>query len=106
MYAAADPILRRVQLRVDATVAEAIRKSGLLEECPGLELGRHRVGIFGRLVSLGDAVKPADRVEIYDPLPRDPKETRRQRARLKKSARKYAGVSGAGSPLSSRVFHP
>ena len=39
------------------------------------------LGIHGRLVRSGDVVKAGDRVELYRPLPADPKDTRRALAR-------------------------
>jgi hypothetical protein len=39
------------------------------------------VGIFGRLVGLGEPLADGDRVEIYRPLTDDPKRSRRERAR-------------------------
>ncbi len=64
-----------------ATVAEVIETSGILREFPEIDLRVNRVGIFGQLARLGDAVQAGDRVEIYRPLQADPKEARRQRAR-------------------------
>lgn len=64
-----------------ATVADALRASGLL--------GRHglvadaslAVGVWGRLRSLDSPLRDADRVEVYRGLLVDPKEARRQRYR-------------------------
>ncbi|MBI5612674.1 MAG: RnfH family protein [Gammaproteobacteria bacterium] len=63
------------------TVAEVIEASGILREFPEIDLRVNRVGVFGHLTRLGDVVQAGDRVEIYRPLPADPKEARRQRAR-------------------------
>lgn len=62
------------------TVAELLSHSGLWETHP--EAKGFPVGIFGSLVNLETKVKAFDRVEIYRPLLIDPKEKRRQRARL------------------------
>jgi putative ubiquitin-RnfH superfamily antitoxin RatB of RatAB toxin-antitoxin module len=64
-----------------ATVRDAIERSGVLAEFSGIDLGRDRVGINGRLVSLSTPLKEDDRVEILRPLQADPKEARRRRAR-------------------------
>lgn len=64
-----------------ATVADAIRQSGLLEAHPGIEIRADRIGIFARKTSLDAILHDGDRVEIYRPLKMDPKEARRQRAR-------------------------
>ena len=37
------------------------------------------VGVWGKLCTLGDALRDKDRVEVYRPLLVDPKEARRQR---------------------------
>jgi putative ubiquitin-RnfH superfamily antitoxin RatB of RatAB toxin-antitoxin module len=71
----------RLRLPTGATVEEAIRQSGMLERFPEIDLGRSRVGIYGRWVRLDAAVRDGDRVEIYRPLTADPKEVRRLRAR-------------------------
>ena len=77
-----------VSARPGATVEEVIRASGLLERCPEIDLSHQRVGIYGELAQLQDAVHDGDRVEIYRPLVADPKEIRRQRvARRKPDAR-------------------
>lgn len=82
VYAAADEqAVVRVQLRAGATVAQAIGASGLLVRRPEIDLSRQAVGIYGTRVRTSDPVADGDRVEIYRPLPQDPKAMRRQRAR-------------------------
>lgn len=66
--------------RPGTTIEQAIRKSGVLERFPEIDLSQHRVGIFGEIASLHDPVHDGDRVEIYRPLQADPKEVRRRRA--------------------------
>jgi putative ubiquitin-RnfH superfamily antitoxin RatB of RatAB toxin-antitoxin module len=73
--------LLSVSVPMGATVREAIERSGVLARFPDIDLGRHSVGVFGRLVELDDTLREHDRVEIYRPLAADPKEMRRQRAR-------------------------
>ncbi len=48
-----------------------------------------RVGIFGKIVPLTRIVKQGDRIEIYRPLKRDPKDARRARTR---QSRKLARI--------------
>jgi putative ubiquitin-RnfH superfamily antitoxin RatB of RatAB toxin-antitoxin module len=43
------------------------------------------VGIFSKLVTADTILKHGDRIELYHPLQYDPKDKRRQRAKLKKS---------------------
>jgi putative ubiquitin-RnfH superfamily antitoxin RatB of RatAB toxin-antitoxin module len=63
-----------------ATVEQVIRASGMLAKFPEIDLTRQRVGIFGEIARLQDAVHDGDRVEIYRTLVADPKEARRKRA--------------------------
>lgn len=69
------------RLRAGATVAQAIGASGLLVRFPEIDLSKQAVGIYGKRVRPSDPVADGDRVEIYRPLPVDPKEMRRRRAR-------------------------
>jgi hypothetical protein len=69
-----------LELRPGATAADAVRASGLLERHPEIDLGRHRIGIYGRVVAKQAPLAEGDRVEVYRPLLVDPKEARRRRA--------------------------
>ena len=71
-----------VSLELDdsASVLDAIRRSGLLERFPEIDLEQQCVGIFGKLCAVGHPLQPGDRVEIYRPLISDPKDLRRARA--------------------------
>ena len=69
-----------VEVEEDATIEEAIQRSGILEAFPEIDLQRAKVGIFGRPVTLDERMRDGDRVEIYRPLIADPKEVRRKRA--------------------------
>jgi hypothetical protein len=81
----------RVQLAEGATVKDAIRASGVLDEFPEIDLASNKVGIFSKLVKLDEAVRDKDRVEIYRPLIADPKEVRRKRAEEGKVTKKGGG---------------
>ena len=65
-----------------ATLADAIAASGLPEMFEDFEVDPSMVGIFSEKASLDQVLRDGDRVEIYRPLIVDPKEVRRQRARL------------------------
>lgn len=80
--------LERVELAPGATVEAAIRRSGLLERFPEIDLVRNGVGVYGRRARLEDRVEDGDRVEIYRPLAADPKEARRARARRRAPGRR------------------
>lgn len=73
--------VREVELRPDATVREAIERSGFLELHPEIDLAHVAVGIHGHRATLEAALRARDRVEIYRPLTADPKDARRRRAR-------------------------
>lgn len=72
--------LRSVRLPAGSVVADAISASGIAALCPELAIGNDNVGVFSTLVGLDQLLADGDRVEIYRPLTRDPKESRRLRA--------------------------
>jgi putative ubiquitin-RnfH superfamily antitoxin RatB of RatAB toxin-antitoxin module len=73
--------VRSLELDFPATLGDAVKASGLLEEYAEIDLdARHRVGIFGRLADLNAVLSDGDQVEIYRPLLVDPRESRRRRA--------------------------
>jgi hypothetical protein len=69
-------------------VKEVILASNILELFPEIDLDKVKVGLFGKLTKMDQAVRARDRIEIYRPLIADPKEVRKRRAaegkRLKK----------------------
>lgn len=71
-----------IELRVPpgTTVAAAIERAGIRAAHPGIPANA-ALGIHGRLVRAEQLVKAGDRVELYRPLPADPKDTRRALAR-------------------------
>jgi hypothetical protein len=81
--AGAGGAVRVVELEIEggATLADVIRRSGILDHCPGIDLATASVGVFNRIRALGEEVRDGDRVEIYRPLLADPRESRRRRAR-------------------------
>ena len=83
VYATSDrQELVALELEPGTTVAEAIERSGLAEKFADFEVDPARVGIFSRKVSIDHVLHDGDRVEIYRLLIADPKEVRRQRARM------------------------
>jgi putative ubiquitin-RnfH superfamily antitoxin RatB of RatAB toxin-antitoxin module len=74
-------LLLSLEVPEGTTLEEAIERSGIVNEFPGLEVDPQRVGIFGNKARLQDTLREGDRVEIYRPLIADPKESRRQRAK-------------------------
>lgn len=81
VYVASDKTTAFYSLNLSsgATVVDALNASGIYVSHP--ETKELPVGIFATLVSLETLLKDGDRVEIYRPLARDPKEKRRQQAR-------------------------
>lgn len=78
------------------TLAEAIERSAIREEFPGLVVDFDAVGIFGRKAPAGQVLQPGDRIEIYRPLIADPREARRERARDGKKKPKKGEKTGKG----------
>lgn len=85
-----DQVLISVSLVAGATVADAIAQSGIREKFPD-RLDAMQTGIWGRAVDRTARVKDGDRVEIYRPLLRDPREARRELAQSGLTMRDEAG---------------
>ena len=62
------------------TALEAVAQSQIRARHAGIPADA-ALGIFGRLVGPGHVLAAGDRVELYRPLPADPKDMRRQLAR-------------------------
>ena len=84
-------LLLEVNVNKNATVEEAIRKSGILGEFPEIDLSVNKVGVFSKLSKLDKVLRNKDRVEIYRKLIADPKEVRKQRAAEGKRMKKGGG---------------
>ncbi len=81
VYALPDEVFQRSMLLPDgATVADAIRSSGVLARFPEIESGDVPAGIYSRRVQADQRLRDGDRVEVYRPLECDPKQARRRRA--------------------------
>ncbi|MGC3962828.1 MAG: RnfH family protein [Rhodocyclaceae bacterium] len=63
-----------VRLKVDTpcTVQEAVERSGILDECPEIDLAAQKVGVFGKMVPMDTPLKDGDRIEIYRSIMCDP----------------------------------
>lgn len=72
--------LRSLEVRTGTSVQEAIEQCGLLDQFTEIDLDSNKVGIFGKLIKLEQAVEEGDRIEIYRPLIADPKTARKRRA--------------------------
>lgn len=69
-----------VDVPAGCAIEEAIERSGICDEFPGLVVDPAMVGVFGKKYPLTHALSQGDRVEIYRPLIADPKEARKRRA--------------------------
>ena len=61
------------------TIEQALQQSGLLAQCPEIDLQQQKVGVFGKVVPLSTTLRAGDRVEVYRKLIADPKTARRRR---------------------------
>jgi uncharacterized protein len=79
----AEPGLRELTLRLAAraTVADALQAARQIWADPALATATLRVGIWGEECAQDRRLHDGDRVEIYRPLPHDPREARRRRVR-------------------------
>lgn len=78
---AAAQVVLALEVEPGTTLRQAVERSGLLEQCPEIDLGVNGIGVFGRRRGPDEAVAAGDRIEIYRPLPEDPKDIRRRRAK-------------------------
>ena len=81
---------RELELPEGATLADALRASGVLER-HGLAPDAVDTGIWGRVQPPHTPLRERDRVEVYRPLTVDPKEARRLRYRGDRAKRPAAG---------------
>jgi putative ubiquitin-RnfH superfamily antitoxin RatB of RatAB toxin-antitoxin module len=57
--------IKEIQVPKGATIEDSIRLSGILTECPEIDIKSQKVGIHGMVKPLSDIVHIGDRVEIY-----------------------------------------
>lgn len=75
-----EQVILELEVEESVTVEEAIRRSGILDRFPEIDLQVNKVGVFSKLTGLDQGLQAGDRVEIYRKLIADPKQARRQRA--------------------------
>ena len=83
---AGEQVLVALEVAEGTTARQAIERSGILQRFPEIDPVRTPIGIFGRVTAPDTRLNDGDRVEIYRPLPADPKEGRRKRARPLKAS--------------------
>lgn len=85
--------LLALEVPAGTTAAGAVTLSGIRARHPEIPADAP-LGVFGRAVAGGSVLRDGDRVEIYRPLPADPKETRR---RLAREGRTMGAGPGSGA---------
>lgn len=83
-------------------VKDVILASTILEQFPEIDLDKVKVGLFGKLTKMDQAVRARDRVEIYRPLIADPKEVRKRRAAEGKRLKKGGAEGGSEGESESK----
>jgi putative ubiquitin-RnfH superfamily antitoxin RatB of RatAB toxin-antitoxin module len=83
-------------LPAGSTALDAVRASGLLDQCPELVAATLDLGLYARPCPPDTVLVDGDRVDIYRPLTADPKEVRRQRAAEGKTMRKGGAATTRG----------
>jgi uncharacterized protein len=84
MYSPAPRVVHERVLSLDTgvTVLQALQRSGLLVECPEIDLSQSEVFtvcIWGKKTTPNHVLRDLDRIEICRPLTVDPKVARRER---------------------------
>lgn len=88
---------REVTLAAGATVADALRESGVEAAFPAVDVWAHGVGVFGKGCQAQTPLRDGDRVEIYRALTFDPMVSRRRRAEHRR-AKATAARNGRERP--------
>ncbi|OIO68378.1 MAG: RnfH family protein [Zetaproteobacteria bacterium CG1_02_53_45] len=90
IYALAqEQFIEQLDVAEGTTAEDAVRMSGLLEQHPEIDLSVNKLGIYAKLVKNDLVLSDGDRVEIYRPLPRKPRnahavDDKKERIRAKK----------------------
>jgi putative ubiquitin-RnfH superfamily antitoxin RatB of RatAB toxin-antitoxin module len=61
-------IIKEIQVPKGATIEDGINLSGILQDCPGIDINQQKVGIHGIIKALSEVVHAGDRIEIYRPV--------------------------------------
>lgn len=85
-----------LQLADGACVRDAVAACGWMQACPGADVERADVGVWGRRCTLDQPLREGDRVEIHRGLLVDPKVARRERFR--KQGTRAAGLFSSRRP--------
>jgi len=75
VYALAhEQFIEQLDVAEGTSVEEAVHMSGLLEQHPDIDLTVNKLGVFAKLAKGSQPLSDGDRVEIYRPLPRKPRD--------------------------------
>jgi uncharacterized protein len=81
-----------VELPLSATIGQALEAAraacGAAPGCAGIAWQSAAVGIYGEARGRDEQFADGDRIELYRPLRRDPRERRRERVQRERSAAK------------------
>jgi uncharacterized protein len=94
-------IIHELSVAPGTTVEQAVKLSEIRRVFPEIDLSQNKLGIFGKLAKPDKVLRDGDRVEIYRPLVLDPKDRRRERARLQAKHRSPAPALVAASSCES-----
>jgi putative ubiquitin-RnfH superfamily antitoxin RatB of RatAB toxin-antitoxin module len=61
-------LVKEIQLSRGASIEDGIMVSGILDVFPEIDLSSFKVGIYGTVKALDQAVQEGDRIEIYRPV--------------------------------------
>ena len=93
-----EQVLEEMEVPEGTTAEEAIAMSHVLEKFPDIDFTVNKVGVLGKLATLSSVLRDGDRVEIYRPLPKKPRDAhavddKKERIRARKEQR----AEGTGS---------
>lgn len=82
-----EQVILSLEVPDNTTVEQAVKRSGILERYPQINIEKDKVGIFGKICKMDATLSHKDRIEIYRPLIADPKESRRKKPRWKRKTK-------------------
>jgi len=95
-----EQVLEEMEVPEGTTAEEAIAISHVLEKYPEIDFSVNKVGILGKLATLSSELRDGDRVEIYRPLPKKPRDAHAaddKKARIRARKEQRAGAASEKS---------
>jgi len=92
-----EQFLEELDVAEGTTIEEAVRISGVLEAHPEIDLSVNKLGVFAKLAKGSQPVREGDRIEIYRPLPRKPRDAHAvddKKARIRAKRERRGASSG------------